>query len=50
MLATLITATLLSFVMTAMYKFMLVWMVHELGGARPSANPSSLVFKHSKKL
>lgn len=50
MFATLITATLLSFVMTVMYKFMLVWMIHELGGARPSANASSLVVKNGKKL
>ncbi len=49
MLETLITATLLSFVMTVMYKFMLLWMVHELGGTRPSTNPSSLVIKNSKK-
>jgi hypothetical protein len=50
MLETLVTATLLSFVMTVMYKFMLLWMAHELGGARPAVNPSSLVFKNGKKL
>lgn len=49
MLETVITATLLSFVMTVMHKFMLVWMAHELAGTRPSTNPSSLVLKHGKK-
>jgi hypothetical protein len=48
MLETLITATLLSFVMTVMYKFMSVWMVHELGNFRPS-NSTSLMVRNSKK-
>ncbi len=49
MLETVITATLLSCVMTVMYKFMLAWMVHELGDVRPSDDSASLVLKNSKK-
>jgi hypothetical protein len=48
MLETLITASLLSLIMTVMYKVMLGWMVHELNGSRPAIHPSPLFVKDGK--